>query len=101
MFDHVKFGVTHDEASKTFFREALAPLGVIAGAERPAWCGIEIYIPDGQSSCCIFQTDEKPAQLHLAFVAADRPQYDTTCLAAFALDPDGHNIEAVCHAGAD
>ena len=27
-----------------------------------------------------------------------RPQYHANCYGAFVLDPDGHNIEAVCHA---
>jgi hypothetical protein len=26
-----------------------------------------------------------------------RPQYHPTYYGAFVLDPDGHNIEAVCH----
>lgn len=69
----------------------------------------------------LFQTDEKPAHLHLAFVAENReqveafhsaaleaggidngspglrPQYSGRHFAAFIIGPDGHNIEAVCH----
>ena len=29
-----------------------------------------------------------------------RPHYHANCYGAFVLDPDGHNIEAVCHAAA-
>ena len=121
MFDHVKFGVSDYAACKAFYLQALAPLGVLAGAEGPPAYGIELSVPDGPSSLCLFQTDEKPAHLHLAFVAATRqqvdafhsaalaaggrdngapglrPQYHAHYYAAFITDPDGHNIEAVCH----
>ena len=74
------------------------------------------------ATLCLFQTDEKPAHLHLAFVAQTRaqvdafhraalaaggrdngppglrPMYHANYYAAFVIDPDGHNIEAVCHA---
>jgi catechol 2,3-dioxygenase-like lactoylglutathione lyase family enzyme len=122
MFDHVKFGVSDYEASKTFYLKALAPLGIVAGSEGLPSYGIEFYVPDGNSSLCIFQTKEKPAHLHLAFVAATRqqvedfyraaldaggkdngppglrPQYNANYFAAFIIGPDGHNIEAVCQA---
>lgn len=39
MFDHVKFGLSHYESGKAFFLRALAPLGVVAGAEGdPSSC---------------------------------------------------------------
>ena len=121
MFDHIKFGVSDYEASKAFFLKALAPLGVVAYAEGLPSYGIELCIPNGKSSLCLFQTKEKPAQLHLAFVASSRrqveafyhaaldaggkdngppglrPQYHATYYAAFVIGPDGHNLEAVCH----
>ena len=121
MFDHVKFGVSDYEASKAFYRRALAPLGVqIVGEGAPAY-GAELCHPDGSVSLCIFQTDEKPAHLHLAFVAESRaqvdafhraaleagakdhgapglrPHYHANYYAAFVIGPDGHNLEAVCH----
>jgi predicted lactoylglutathione lyase len=70
---------------------------------------------------CLFQTDEKPAHLHLAFTAETRQQveafyraalaaggkdngapglrlqYNGNYYAAFVIGPDGHNIEVVCH----
>jgi len=122
MFDHVKFGVRDYSASKAFYLQALAPLGVKAGAEGSPAYGIELFIDGHVSTLCLFQTDEKPAHLHLAFVAqtreqvdafhraalavggADngspglRPNYHANYYAAFVTDPDGHNIEAVCHA---
>jgi predicted lactoylglutathione lyase len=70
---------------------------------------------------CLYQTEEKPAHLHLAFKAENRqqveafhraalaaggkdngapgrrPQYSGNYYAAFVIGPDGHNIEVVCH----
>ncbi|WP_088278829.1 VOC family protein [Ideonella sp. A 288] len=121
MFDHVKFGVRDYEASKAFYLKALAPLGVVAGAEGAPSYGIELHAQGGEVSLCLFHTHEKPAHLHLAFVASTRaqveafyraalqaggkdngppglrPQYHAGYFAAFVIDPDGHNIEAVCH----
>ena len=108
MFDHVKFGASDYAASKAFFLQALAPLGVtLAGS--------------GDVSLCLYQSAEKPAPLHIAFRADSReqvdafwqaalaaggkdngapglrPNYHASYYAAFVIAPDGHNIEAVCH----
>jgi catechol 2,3-dioxygenase-like lactoylglutathione lyase family enzyme len=120
MFDHVKFGVSDYEASKAFYLKALAPLGVSIASEGPPSYGVEL-VAKGQASLCLFQTDEKPAHLHLAFKADTRqqvdafyhaaleagardngapglrPQYHANYYAAFVIGPDGHNIEAVCN----
>jgi len=122
MFDHVKFGVSNYEASKAFFLNALEPLGGKVGSEGAPTYGIELILRDGKSSLCLFETNEKPAHLHLAFVAESRqqveafynaalesggkdngapglrPNYHASYYAAFVIGPDGHNIEAVCHA---
>ena len=121
MFDHVKFGASDYAASKAFFMAALAPLGVVAGAEGAPAYGIELGHANGKVSLCLFQTAEKPAHLHLAFVAETReqvaafydaalqaggkdngapglrPRYHANYYAAFVIAPDGHNVEAVCH----
>jgi len=118
MFDHVVFGVSDYAASKAFFLKALAPIGMSVVSEGPL--GIELSA-DGKSSLCLFLTDEKPAHLHLASVAANRqqveafhraaleaggkdngapglrPDYSGKYFAAFVIGPDGHNIEVVCH----
>ncbi len=120
MFDHVKFGVSDYAASKKFFLEALAPLGVTPGSEGEPAYGIELCA-EGPASLCMFQTQERPAHLHLAFSAQSRrqvdafhlaalraggqdngapglrPNYHANYYAAFVIGPDGHNIEAVCH----
>lgn len=122
MFDHVKFGVSDFAASKSFYAAALAPLGVTVVAEGVPTYGAELCRPDDNCSLCIFQTEEKPAHLHLAFVAASReqvdafylaalaaggqdngppglrPNYHANYYAAFVIGPDGHNLEAVCQA---
>lgn len=121
MFDHVKFGASDLAASKEFFVKALKPLGVVVVAEGAPSYGVELCQPDGKVSLCLYQSEEKPAPLHLAFVAAHRgqvdafhraaleaggkdngapglrPQYHATYYAAFVIAPDGHNIEVVCH----
>ncbi|MET0857610.1 MAG: VOC family protein [Telluria sp.] len=120
MFDHVKFGVSDYQASKAFFLKALGPLGVAIVAEGVPSYGVELS-QDGKSSLCLFQTDEQPAHLHLAFFADTRqqvdafyraaleaggidngppglrPQYHANYYAAFVIGPDGHNVEVVCH----
>ena len=122
MFDHVKFGVSDYAASKAFFLAALEPLGVAVVSEGSPTYGVELCQPTGKVSLCLFQTAEKPAHLHLAFAADTRqqvdafyraalaaggkdngapglrPNYHANYYAAFVIGPDGHNIEAVCHA---
>ncbi|SHH45421.1 VOC family protein [Massilia sp. CF038] len=119
MFDHIKFGVSDYAASKAFFLAALAPLGVRVAAEGDPAYGVELCA-DARATLCLFQTNEKPAHLHLAFAASTpqqvdafyhaaleaggrdngppglRPQYHAHYYAAFVIGPDGHNIEAVC-----
>jgi catechol 2,3-dioxygenase-like lactoylglutathione lyase family enzyme len=121
MFDHVKFGASDYAASKTFFLKALEPLGVKVVGEGVPTYGIELSC-DGKTSLCICQSDDKPAPIHLAFVAQTReqvqafhraaleaggkdngapglrPHYHANYYAAFVIGPDGHNVEAVCHA---
>jgi catechol 2,3-dioxygenase-like lactoylglutathione lyase family enzyme len=117
MFDHVKFGVSDYAASKAFFLKALEPLGVAVASEGPPTYGVELS-SKGEASLCLYQTEEKPAHLHLAFTAENRQQVDAfyraaleaggkdngapgLCpdyyYAAFVIGPDGHNIEVVCH----
>ena len=82
--------------------------------------GVELS-PKGKASLCLYQTEEEPAHLHLAFTAENRqqveafyraameaggkdngapglcPDYHANYYAAFVIGPDGHNIEVVCH----
>jgi catechol 2,3-dioxygenase-like lactoylglutathione lyase family enzyme len=121
MFDHVKFGLGDYAAGKAFFINALAPLGVTPGAEGTPAYGIELC-GTGVASLCLYQAEHRPAPLHIAFIAETRaqvdafhraaleaggkdhgapglrPQYHANYYAAFVIGPDGHNLEAVCHA---
>lgn len=81
MFDHVKFGVSDYAASKAFFLKALEPLGVAVVSEGPPAYGVELS-PKGKASLCLYQTDEKPAHLHLAFTAETRQQVEAFYRAA-------------------
>ena len=118
MFDHIGFGVTNYDASKSFFQRALEPLGVGVVMEGEYGLGIG---PKGKPSLWLYQSAEKPAQLHLAFTAETRkqvqdfyraaleaggkdngapglrPHYHANYYGAFVIGPDGHNVEAVCH----
>lgn len=121
MFDHVKFGVSDFAASKAFFLTALEPLGVVVVGEGVPSYGVELCTPGGKVSLIVHETQEKPAHLHIAFMAQTRaqvdafhrraleaggrdngapglrPHYHPNYYAAFVIGPDGHNIEMVCH----
>jgi catechol 2,3-dioxygenase-like lactoylglutathione lyase family enzyme len=118
VFDHIGMGVSNLEASKGFFLQALAPLGVGVVMEVPGAVGL------GQGrkpSFWLGQTDQRPPPMHIAFAAKSRaqvgefyqralaaggkdngppglrPHYHTHYYAAFVIGPDGHNVEVVCH----
>ncbi len=118
MFDHVGIGVSNLLESKAFFLQALAPLKATLLMEGPYGVGIGQH---NKPSLWLSQTQEHPAHLHIAFVAASRaevdafykaalaaggkdngapglrPHYHANYYGAFVTGPDGHNIEAVCH----
>jgi catechol 2,3-dioxygenase-like lactoylglutathione lyase family enzyme len=118
MFDHIGFGVTDYEVSKAFFLTALEPLGIGIVMEGEHGLGIG---PKGKPALWLYQSDGKPAPLHLAFTAENRkqvqafhaaalkaggkdngapglrPHYHPNYYGAFVIGPDGHNVEAVCH----
>lgn len=121
MFDHVVFGVSDYAASKAFFEAALAPLGIAVVSEGPL--GVEFCRQNDNASLCIRrECSTVHTHLHLAFAAESRsqvdafyqaalaaggesngvpglrPKYHADYYAAFVIGPDGHNIEAVCHA---
>ena len=77
MFDHVKFGVSDFAASKAFFLKALEPLGVAVVQEGPPTYGVELSAK-GIASLILYQTEEKPAPLHLAFTAENRQQVEAS-----------------------
>jgi catechol 2,3-dioxygenase-like lactoylglutathione lyase family enzyme len=128
MLDHIGLRVTDIERARAFYNKALAPLGIGIVMEVSAEeTGAGTYLGYGEGFKPYFwmAEDSKPTHLlHVAFAADTRakvdefykaamaaggkdngppglrPLYHPTYYGAFVLDPDGHNIEAVCHAPA-
>ncbi len=118
MLDHVSLRVSDYERSESFYDQALATLGL----RRLFTTGPAAGYGDHRPFFWIGASEARPGYAHVAFVAADRAsvdafhraaliaggrdngppglrsQYHPTYYGAFVLDPDGHNIEAVCHA---
>jgi catechol 2,3-dioxygenase-like lactoylglutathione lyase family enzyme len=119
MLDHVTIGVSDFERSKHFYDQALHPLDIMrlyAEAERFAGYGVH-----PKAFFWIGGRDTPQTGAHIAFAAKDREtverfyeaaikaggrdngrpgirqHYHPNYFGAFVLDPDGHNIEAVCH----
>lgn len=121
MIDHLTIGVSDLEASRAFYSRALLPLGfsqigevreqgreIEFGLEEAADFAISTAYPTGAPVHVAFVADrrEQVDAFHAAAIAAGgrdngapglRPRYSDGYYGAFALDPDGHNIEAVCH----
>lgn len=121
MIDHVGFNVSDFPASLSFYTAALKPLGydVIGSGEGWAMIG-----KPGGSRLWIGQYGPAATPIHLAWAAelrdhvdafheaaltaggrdngapGVRTNYAPNYYAAFVLDPDGHNVEAVCYASA-
>ncbi len=121
MIDHTSVTVSNIAASKAFYRAALAPLGYTLLKEfGPAagfgiapkhdfWIGLGV--PNVPPIHVAFHAESRAMvdAFYRAALAAGgrdngapglRPQYHANYYGAFVLDPDGHNIEAVCHAPA-
>ena len=112
LLDHVHLRVRDLEASKAFYTAALEAVGLPIGMEGPGFFAAdELFVSaDG----------EPTSELHLALQAADRETvhrfhdavlaaggrdngapgergYHPGYYSAYALDPDGNNVEAVFH----
>ena len=115
LFDHVHLRVRDVDASQRFYRAVFESLGrpdvLVEG--KGFFYADELYVDaaDGPVSHVhlAFQaTDHAAVQaFHRAALAAGgtdhgapglRPHYHENYYGAFVLDPDGNNIEAVCHA---
>lgn len=121
MIDHLMLRVRDAGASTRFYDGVLATLGFSRQAEYAPWIG---YGPKKKPVLWIGVDGEPHTRVHLAFVASDRkavdafhaqalklggkdngkpgvrPQYHPDYYGAFVFDPDGNNVEAVCHAPA-
>jgi len=119
-FDHMGFNVTDFSRSRRFYIAALAPLGMGIVSEGEGWLMIG---EPGRGRLWFGAMGQVPGPIHFALEAKTRDQvqrfydaalaaggrdngppglreYGPDYYAAFVLDPDGHNVEAVCHAAA-
>lgn len=125
MIDHTGLGVSDPAKSRRFYELALAPLGYTLMIEIPKehtggivvlGFGVppkpDFWINEGTPQTphvhIAFRADNKEQvdAFYAAAIAAGgrdngapgpRPHYHPGYYGAFVLDPDGHNIEAVCH----
>jgi catechol 2,3-dioxygenase-like lactoylglutathione lyase family enzyme len=127
MLDHISVTVSDFARAKAFYAKALAPLGIGVMMEvTPEQTGAGGGVGFGSSGKPFFWfgSGEAVGAAHVAFTANTRaevdafyrealaaggrdngppglrPHYHPDYYGAFVLDPDGHNIEAVCHAPA-
>lgn len=128
MIDHTGLAMSDPERSRLFYERALAPLGYSVLMEVPKeYTGGAVALGFGVAPKADFWLHEGTPQtprLHVAFRADNRtqvdafyraalaaggkdngppglrPHYHANYYGAFVLDPDGNNIEAVCHAPA-
>jgi catechol 2,3-dioxygenase-like lactoylglutathione lyase family enzyme len=127
MLDHASLGVSDIDRSRPFYDAALRRLGIARIADfrdgrgsdygaAPSPLGVEFTImheaevrtPIAGAHLC-FRAPNRAAvdAFHAAALAAGgrdhglpglRPHYHADYYGAFVLDPDGHRLEAVCHA---
>jgi catechol 2,3-dioxygenase-like lactoylglutathione lyase family enzyme len=126
MIDHTGLDVSDPKKSRRFYEEALAPLGYKVLMEVPVEhtggaVVLGLGVPPKPDFWLHQGTPQKP-RVHVAFRADNRalvdafyraaiaaggtdngppgmrPHYHPNYYGAFVLDPDGHNIEACCHA---
>jgi catechol 2,3-dioxygenase-like lactoylglutathione lyase family enzyme len=127
MLDHIGFPVTDYARSKAFYEMALKPLGyelVMEVAQSENDSPAAGFGAHGKPDFWIGGEGGLNRAMHVAFATKDRamvdafyraaiaaggkdngapglrPHYHANYYGAFVLDPDGHNIEAVCHAQA-
>jgi catechol 2,3-dioxygenase-like lactoylglutathione lyase family enzyme len=119
--DHAKLPVTDLDASRAFYAAALAPFGYRLVWDEEPTLGFGLGDGGQNDEPFALQRGEPPnVRTHVAFTASSPEQVDAFYAAAlaaggrdngppgerpygryyyaaFVLDPDGHNIEAVCH----
>ena len=125
MIDHITFGITDFERSTAFYDRAFAPLGLTRLFDVPLEHSGGVKVTGyGDTRPWFWLAEERATtgMLHIALAAQSRayvdafhaaalaaggrdngapgprPHYHADYYGAFVLDPDGHNIEAVCHA---
>lgn len=125
MIDHTGIRTPDLERSVRFYAQALAPLGYVVAHRLPGAAGFGVPGPSGDpgGDFWVGKADPHTPRTHVAFAASSRaqvdafhaaalaaggtdngapglrPVYHARYYAAFVLDPDGYNIEAVFHGG--
>jgi len=123
MIDHLTLQVTDVPTSRDFYEALLAPLRIAPGPTDGAAVGFFGPEPGSFWLCPAQRPQER--ELHIAFRATSRdsvrafhqsavglgaeilhaprifPEYHDNYYGSFVRDPDGHNIEAVCHRAED
>ena len=120
MLDHVAIQCTDIAASAAFYDAALAPLGVsrlmdfgvaigFGTRDKPDfWIGAQATGHGFRESHLAFTAPDRAAVRAFFEAARDAgaevlheprlwPEYHDTYYGAFVRDPDGNNVEAVCH----
>lgn len=112
LIDHVHLRVADLERSKAFYRTVLAALGTSAvlGEGPGFFYADELFVSDDGPASSVHVAFQAPdhetvARFHAAALAAGgtdnggpgERKYHPGYYAAYALDPDGNNIEAVYH----
>lgn len=124
MIDHIGFAVSNYARSKAFYERALAPLGYTlvmevqqdendalaagfgANGKPDFWIGGEGGLDKPVHVAILAENRAAVDAFYKAALAAGgrdngapgiRAHYHPNYYGAFVLDPDGHNIEAVCH----
>jgi catechol 2,3-dioxygenase-like lactoylglutathione lyase family enzyme len=111
LFDHVHLRVADLDASRRFYEAALGVLGIPLHVRDGAFAADELYVsadgPRTQAVHIAFQAADPDTvqRFHEAVLAAGgrdnggpgERSYHPGYYAAFALDPDGNNVEAVHH----
>ncbi|NVB85336.1 MAG: VOC family protein [Kofleriaceae bacterium] len=119
MIDHIGVPVRDLEKSVAFYTKALAPLGYVlimkfdgqaagfgVGGKPDFWLGVDkdvkqavhvAFRANGRAQVREFYTAAIEAGAKDNGAPGVRPQYHEHYYGAFVHDPDGHNIEAVCH----
>jgi catechol 2,3-dioxygenase-like lactoylglutathione lyase family enzyme len=115
--DHIGLSVSDLASSRAFYVEALRPLGYEVIAEFKGVAGLgakgkpDLWIAEGEAGSPIHIAFASPDRatvdaFHAAALQAGgkdngppgvRPHYHEHYYGAFAHDPDGNNVEAVCH----
>ncbi|HZR14596.1 MAG TPA: VOC family protein [Acidimicrobiia bacterium] len=124
MIDHVGIQCADVAGSRSFYEALLARLGMKAAFE-PAPDVVGFFGPQPGSFWLSPAERDETREIHVAFRARTRaevrafhdaavalgaeilhaprvfPEYHPTYYGAFVRDPDGHNVEAVCHEDTD